>query len=125
MGEFPNKETQFKPGVSGNPAGPPKGTKHLSTWINELLNDEEFDTYIQHPTKGWKEYKGAPIKAIIEVAIRKALGGDDRAMEWLAKHGYGSRQILEVNDKRKDILKGYGLAGQAEEAESGSSEDSA
>lgn len=32
----------WKPGQSGNPAGKPKGTKHLSTWMQEMLEDEEY-----------------------------------------------------------------------------------
>ena len=34
---FPNEETQFKPGQSGNPAGLPKGTKWLKTRLREAL----------------------------------------------------------------------------------------
>lgn len=83
-----------KKGEVRNPKGKPKGTKHLSTWIQEMLNDEEFETFLQHPTKGYVEFKGAPLKAIIQVAIQKAAGGDDKAREWLAKHGYGLRVDL-------------------------------
>jgi hypothetical protein len=34
---FPNKDTQFKPGQSGNPKGLPKGSKSFKTRIRELL----------------------------------------------------------------------------------------
>ena len=70
--------------------GRPKGVLNLSTHIQNILNDEDFDSYIQHPTKGSIEFKGAPILAIITVAVRKAVGGDDKAREWLAKYGYGA-----------------------------------
>ena len=39
---FPNTETQFKPGESGNPNGRPAGSKNLATIIREL-EDENFD----------------------------------------------------------------------------------
>lgn len=34
----PPKQTQFKPGQSGNPGGRPKGSKNLSTVMNEILS---------------------------------------------------------------------------------------
>lgn len=86
--------TPFQPGQSGNPAGKPKGAKHISTWIQELLNDEEFEARILDSKIGIKEYKGAPLKAIIEVAIVKSINGDNKWAEWLAKHGYGDRLQL-------------------------------
>lgn len=86
--------TPFQPGQSGNPAGKPKGTKHLSTHIQDLLNDEEFDTWLQHPKEGFVQFKGAPIKAIVMTAVRKATAGDDKAREWLAKYGYGQKLQL-------------------------------
>lgn len=99
---FPNPDTQFKPGESGNPAGKPKGAKHLSTHIQEMLNDEEFETYLEHPAKGYVPFKGAPIKAIVTVALRKAAAGDDKAREWLAKYGYGTKLQLS-NDPENPI----------------------
>jgi hypothetical protein len=81
--------------------GRPKGTLNLSTHIQNVLNDEEFDTYIEHPTKGRIEFKGAPILAIITVAVRKAVGGDDKAREWLAKYGYGAS--IEVNSEEINV----------------------
>lgn len=83
------KDTQFRPGKSGNPAGMKPGTKHIKTWIHQLLHDEEFTATIR---KGLTitEYKGAPIKAIIEAQIIRALDGDDKAFNLLAKYGYGS-----------------------------------
>lgn len=92
---FPNKETQFQPGESGNPLGRPKGRLSLSTYIQDLLNDEDFETYLEHPTKGFVEFKGAPIKAIVMTATQKAATGDEKAREWLAKYGYGQKFEVE------------------------------
>lgn len=87
-----------KPGEIRNPKGKPKGTKHISTWIQEMMNDEGFETYIQHPTKGYEPYKGAPLKAIIQTALRKAASGDDKAREWLAKYGWGNKVVHEFEN---------------------------
>lgn len=83
------KKTQFKPGESGNPAGLPKGTKHISTWVQELLNDPDFVATIQVGLQ-LKEYKGAPLKAMIEAQIRLAINGDSKAFDALRKAGWGS-----------------------------------
>ena len=102
MGNFPNKDTQFQPGVSGNPKGKPKGAKHLSTHIQEMLNDENFSTYLTDARDGWKEYRGAPIKAIVKTAMIKAIQGDTKAADWLAKYGYGQKLTL-ANDEESPI----------------------
>lgn len=89
----PPTEHQFKPGQSGNPHGMPKGTKLISTWINELLNDETFIVKIREGKK-FKEYKGAPIKAIIKAQTTLAMAGDTKAADMLFKHGAPQRMLL-------------------------------
>lgn len=107
-----------KKGEVRNPKGKPKGTIHLSTHIQNMLNDPEFELKL----KDGSLLKGAPIVAIIKTAVAKSVSGDTRAMEWLAKHGYGEKLRLEIDDPRKEILKNYGLgetsAGEAEETKS-------
>lgn len=78
-----------------------KGKKHISTWIQDMMNDEEFETLLQHPTKGYIEYKGAPLKAIIQTAQRLAIGGDQKWAEWLAKHGW--KQELDITSAGEKI----------------------
>lgn len=85
------KATQFKPGQSGNPAGKPQGTKHLSTWIQEMMNDENFHALLPDPRDGWKEFNGRPVEAIIKTAMVRALAGEKESREWLAKYGYGTK----------------------------------
>lgn len=92
-----------------------KGSKHLSTYIQEALTDENFELKLKDGTI----LKEMPIKAIIKTAVAKSVSGDTRAMEWLAKHGYGEKINLEINDPRKEILEKYlggDDAGQAKEA---------
>lgn len=90
MGGFPNKDTQFKPGNPGGP-GPTPGTKHISTHIQNALNDPKFDLWLQDPREGFKKHDGIPLEAVIRVAIIRAAAGDDKAREWLAKYGYGQK----------------------------------
>jgi hypothetical protein len=93
------KDTQFPPGVSGNPAGKPAGTKHISTWIQDLMEDEEFEALLPDPRDGWKTYKGAPMPAILKVMSIKAMQGDVKAFDALAKYGYGTKLDLTTNGK--------------------------
>ena len=102
MGQFPNPDTQFKPGQSGNPKGVPKGTKHLSTWIQEMLNDPQFSMLLPDPKEGFKEHKGAPLKAIVKVAVIRAAQGEKESREWLAKYGYGTK-LIHANDTENPI----------------------
>lgn len=92
---FPNKATQFKPGESGNPAGKPKGSKHINTWVQELLHDEEFEAWINDARTGVKEFKGAPITAIIKAQIIKAVNGDTKAYDSLVKSGWVQKQEID------------------------------
>lgn len=106
MGEFPNKATQFS--STNQPAVPggvnKKGSKHLSTWIQQLGEDEDFQVYLQDPVKGYVEYKGAPVKAVVETAWRKAAAGDKDAREWLAKHGWKQQIDVTSNDEKIEGL---------------------
>lgn len=105
-----------KKGEVRNPKGKPKGTKHLSTWIQDLSADENFTQWMTQPGTAAYEYKGAPIKAIVMSAIKLAIAGDASAREWLAKYGWGSKlevtsevninyveAIIEASGLRKDI----------------------
>ena len=70
-----------------------KGSKHISKWIDELLNDDEFIAEIQENGKVTK-FKGAPAKAIVQAHIRLALSGDVKAADMLFKHGYAQKLQL-------------------------------
>lgn len=83
----PPKETRWKPGQSGNPEGKPKGTKHISTHIQEMLNDPDFELKLKDGTI----LKGRPVQAIIKTAVAKAVSGDMRAFDMLGKYGYGNK----------------------------------
>lgn len=98
----------WKPGQSGNPAGKPKGSRHLSTWIQEMMEDEKF-TY---KLATGRSAKGAPVKAIVKSLILKALEGDAKAFDLLAKYGYGSK--LDINSDSKVQYDFYNTASDKE-----------
>lgn len=87
------KSTQWQPGQSGNPAGKKPGTKHISTYIAQMMEDDEF---VQKLRDG-SELQGAPIKAIIKTAIAQAVSGNKDAREWLAKYGYGYKVRHDID----------------------------
>jgi hypothetical protein len=89
-----------KKGEVRNPKGKPKGTIHLSTHIQNLLNDEKFEAWIPDARVGVKEYKGAPVKAILSALVIKAMAGDVKAFDALAKYGYGTKlDITSLGEK--------------------------
>jgi len=102
---MPKEDTQFKPGQSGNPLGNAldrHSTKPISKWINEMLNDEDFIGEIKEG-KEIKEYKGAPIKAIVGAQIRTAMDGDAKAADLLFKHGGVQRIEADVTSGGEPI----------------------
>lgn len=89
---------KFQPGESGNPKGNYKGTPHISTQIQSMLNDPEFEMYLSDPREGFVLYKGAPIRAIINTTVKIAADKGKEApaaREWLAKYGYGQKLEIE------------------------------
>jgi hypothetical protein len=92
------KRTQFKPGQAGSPAGEPKGAISLSARIQRMLNDEDFEIYLPNSRDGLREFKGAPAEAIIRTAIIKAIQGDMKCADWLARYGYGTKAELFGED---------------------------
>lgn len=121
MGEL-GKATRFsderQPAIPGGVFK--KGSKHTATWINELLNDESFVATIQQGLQV-KEYKGAPIKAIIGAQIRLAINGDTKATDVLFKYSVPQKLLLgndpdnpltnvkqltneELNDRLREIV---------------------
>lgn len=101
MGTFPNPDTQFKPGQSGNPLGKPKGRRNLSMIIRDML-EEEIDWEMISIEKAQDyavKYGGRPgWEAIVAVATKEAMLGNVKAMTWLAKSGYGDKLTLDAEE---------------------------
>lgn len=88
----------FKQGYDERRGSKPKGSIHLSTHIQNMLNDPEFSMWLSDPREGFVEYKGAPMKAIINTAIKLAADKGKEAAsarDWLAKYGYGQKFEIE------------------------------
>ncbi len=73
----PPKATQFKPGQSGNPKGRPRGTKNLTTDLEEELAETIRITEGGHSRVITKQ------RAMVKTLCAKALKGDSRASKVL------------------------------------------
>jgi hypothetical protein len=99
------KDTQFKPGQSGNPAGKPKGSRHLSTIIQELAEDIDWDkTTLKNKEELKAKYGKNGFKAVAYVALTKAMTGDVQAMKWLAENGYGKHLDITTGGEPFNII---------------------
>lgn len=109
---FPNPETQFKPGQSGNPSGRPKGAKDRSTVVRKWIETEEFR---KNPiTK--EEAKHTQEDIITLAIIKKARGGDVKAYNALMDSLYGkARQLLEIESPSIDFVAKFDLSALTEE----------
>jgi len=76
----PPRQSQFKPGQSGNPKGRPKGQKNVATILQETL----YRTVLI--TENGRRRKVPAIEAVFLSLLRKSLDGDLRAFEKLTKH---------------------------------------
>lgn len=102
---FPNPDTQFKPGESGNPAGKPKGTKHLSTIIREIGDNLDWSkTTLKNKEQLQAQYGNNGWKAVVYVAWTKAMTGDAQAMKWLAENGFGKNIDLTSNGQSINVI---------------------
>jgi hypothetical protein len=70
--------------------------KHLKTHIRELLYDESIKVTLNDGST----YEGRPIEGIIYAQMSKALNGDAKAFELLAKYGYPSCPTCDISDSR-------------------------
>lgn len=87
-----NQGGQFLPGVSGNSAGKPKGTKHFNTIFNEILKEN-----IELKQKNGVIIKMPLGKAMAQAMARKALAGNVQAFEAVADRMDGKpAQSMEV-----------------------------
>lgn len=79
---FPNKETQFKKGVTGNPKGRPRKLPSIEEALAETLADDD-------------DGKTA-LQAILDKLLRLAINGDTKAAAILLDRAYGkAKQQIE------------------------------
>jgi hypothetical protein len=105
------KDTQFKEGQSGNPAGRRKG-KSLSKTIQEMLDDPGFIDRLSEKIKDKTklpdpEFQSTPMKAMVATAIIESINSNEHpktradARRFLAQFGYGTK--VDVTSKGERI----------------------
>lgn len=99
----PPKQTQFKPGQSGNPLGRPKGTKNFKTDL-----EEELQTKIVI-REGGKTLQVSKQRALLMSLIANAIKGDVRAANTL------TGLVLKVLDQEEELPGERRLAPEDEE----------
>ena len=109
---FPNDDTQFKEGESGNPHGRPKGTRNLSTILKAMLEEDvevvidgkkerrQFQEVIIR--KLLKKANDGEIRAIIEIFDRV----EGKAKQEIATEHSGTIEIIEIIDRADQVTGG-------------------
>lgn len=98
------KRNEWKPGVSGNPKGKPKGAIHISKRIRKILalpiDWEKININEAGLEKLKKKYGNASIaECLIYIQVSKAMTGDTQAFRVLSEGGWGKMVNLDVNAK--------------------------
>ena len=105
----PPKQTQFKPGQSGNPRGRPKGTKNLKTDLMEELSE------MIAVREGDRSQNVSKQRALVKTLMARALQGDARLatlltsmMMRLTETGEGAPDVEDgLIDDEVSILKAF------------------
>lgn len=85
----PPKESQFKPGQSGNPKGQPRKTPEIEELLAEVLGED-----------------GSEAKLIIQALIKKAKKGDVRAAEVVFDRAFGkAKQFIKTDVNGEFIVR--------------------
>jgi hypothetical protein len=74
----PPKQTQFKPGTSGNPKGRPKKLPGIDALLTEMLGNE--DGVITNKSG---------VRQIIQALFKRAIRGDVKAADIILNRAYG------------------------------------
>lgn len=93
----PPKHGQFKPGVSGNKKGRPKGAKSLQTLARDILN-EKIEV-----TEGGEPKKIKKSEALVRKLFTSAMKGELRAGKMLMElqgpdDDKGSSEVVELQE---------------------------
>ena len=99
----PPKEHQFKPGVSGNPKGRPKGVQSFQDRIRRLVDEE-----VNYKDVNGKQRKTKVGDMLITAMIKKVMKEDDvAAARLLIEHldGKALQKNQEVPPSLEDALK--------------------
>ncbi len=109
----------WKPGISGNPKGRPKGSRNIKKQIQDMLNDP--GVYKQLP-KNLSRATETPLEAILCTLMTKAMRGDLRAIDVILKYSVDRDVVIEgdgffsKNELRIMVVDGDGQAQSEHEA---------
>ncbi len=81
----PPRQTRFKKGQSGNPAGRPKGALNLITILEETLDEQVI------VNEGGQRRTMSKLQAAVKQLVNKAAAGDQRALQQLL----GLKQLVD------------------------------
>ena len=95
----PPKQTQFKPGHSGNKRGRPKGTRNFQTDLKKVLNSKTVVTLDGKPKKITTQM------ALLQRLRQKAIQGDARALDKIIELARQSSEEEQVKERSKSISK--------------------
>jgi hypothetical protein len=88
----PPRNTQFKPGQSGNPTGKNKGARNIATELQDILSEQV--TFAENGTLKTMSKQRALASALVSAAI----DGDLRATAIVLSHLTRDRTVLEGNE---------------------------
>ena len=83
----PPKETQFKPGQSGNPKGRPKGARNLKTDLMEELGEKIV------VTENGQQRTISKQQALVKAMLAKGMKGDTAAGKAIFNLALGFEQV--------------------------------
>lgn len=104
----PPKEHQFTSETAkemGSKGGKNKtGSKHLSTIIREIGENIDWSkTTLKNKDQMKELYGNNGWKAIVYVAMTKAMAGDPQAMKWLAENGFGKHVDITSDGEKLNV----------------------
>lgn len=98
---FPNTDTQFEKGISGNPNGRPKGARNRSTLVREWL---EVKQKAKNPITGQTEELEQQDLMTLAL-IKKAREGDVQAYRELMDSAHGKvEQKTDITSKGQRLF---------------------
>ena len=104
----PPKDTQFKPGRSGNPSGRPKGSRNLRTDLMEELAAKIV------VTEGGQQRTISKQQALVKAMMAKGMKGDTSAGKAIFNLALGFEQVtsqerisLAMSDDDDAVMQAY------------------
>ena len=93
----PPSHTRFKPGVSGNPQGRPKGTKNLQTDVLEEIREKVT------VREGEKAQAISKQRAVVKTVVMRALKGDAKAISTIVSLLLRFQESVSAEEPLRDL----------------------